>query len=131
MGSNVEFNKFVVHITRPLQYQISAELMRDLLQVGSFNGVSDGREATHGQVFISGFELRDPASSSSKVSWFTEPDLGRTKKLTLASLLIITAAFVAAISFRETRHCCRGHKKTHYRQAATEPPTTAELRNLV
>jgi len=54
-----EFDTFTVHITRPMQYILNEELLRGLINMGAFHGMADGREKTHGPVFIEDFKLLD------------------------------------------------------------------------
>lgn len=49
----------VVTITKPMLYHFDAPLIQRLVNQGSFDLLSDGRERTHGPVSIKTFHLRD------------------------------------------------------------------------
>jgi len=60
-ADDTEFDTFSVRITQPMQYEIEESLIRALIKRGAFNGIEDGREETHGPIYIEDFELRDPS----------------------------------------------------------------------
>lgn len=59
-GKNVRYtHSIVVTITKPQIYHFDEKLIQKLVNQGSFDLLSDGREQTHGPVKISSFYLRD------------------------------------------------------------------------
>lgn len=62
---NTEFDTFRVRITKPIHYQIDEALMKGLIKKGAFR-IEDGREATHGPIFVKDFQLIHPEPSRAK-----------------------------------------------------------------
>lgn len=54
-----ETNKLVVRVNRPMLYRIDESMIHQLVEKGSFDLLSDGREAELGPVKITGVELRN------------------------------------------------------------------------
>lgn len=54
-----ELNQFRVQITKPMNYELDHKFVQGLVKMGAFRDLDDGREHTHGRVFIQDFELHD------------------------------------------------------------------------
>mmetsp|Transcript_103428 Transcript_103428/g.299231 ORF Transcript_103428/g.299231 Transcript_103428/m.299231 type:complete len:1454 (+) Transcript_103428:169-4530(+) len=59
-GEDVEFNTFTVTILKPMDYELTEDVLRTIFQRNGFRGLADGREAELGPVFVEGAALREP-----------------------------------------------------------------------
>lgn len=66
------FNMFTVHITGPMNYDLTEDLVQRFIERGAFR-IEDGSEDTHGPIYIQSFELRDLPEQEA----FEAPDLLR------------------------------------------------------
>jgi len=62
-----EYDTFKMRITKPIHYNIDKDLFQSLIDRGAFR-IKDGREDTHGPIFIQDFELIDPPHSQAKAA---------------------------------------------------------------
>lgn len=59
-----EFDEFTVRIREPLPYDMTEGLLQDLLRKGAFKGLEDGREATHGPIYVRAVALLEPTPAA-------------------------------------------------------------------
>eukprot|EP00931_Biecheleriopsis_adriatica_P074692 TRINITY_DN4869_c0_g1_i1.p1 TRINITY_DN4869_c0_g1~~TRINITY_DN4869_c0_g1_i1.p1 ORF type:complete len:1392 (+),score=293.48 TRINITY_DN4869_c0_g1_i1:62-4177(+) len=77
---NGAHDELTVEITDDMNYRITDDVMRYLLESDAFRGLEDGREATHGPVRIVGYQLLDTPRNAALKARYGLPALANFEK---------------------------------------------------